>query len=157
MEFNATFIAAFVSFILFTIIMNLILYKPINKIVDERQKFVDDNYEEAKQNSVKAEAIIKDKNKKIENTKHEAKKALVDSTHEAKLKKSELTSDAQKTASQKIDEAKSGLQNEKDAAQSELTDKVVDLAQQISSKILGESFEIKNIDKEHVQNIMQKG
>ena len=47
MEFNATFIVAFVSFIIFTVIMNLILYKPLSKVVAQRQQFIDENYEEA--------------------------------------------------------------------------------------------------------------
>ena len=41
MEFNATFIASAISFIVFTLIMNAVFYKPLGKVVSERQKFID--------------------------------------------------------------------------------------------------------------------
>ena len=50
MEFNATFLIAAISFVVFTIIMNAIFYKPLQKIVDERQKFTEDTNAEAKAN-----------------------------------------------------------------------------------------------------------
>ena len=37
MEFNATFIVSVISFIIFTLLMNEILYKPVSKIVEERE------------------------------------------------------------------------------------------------------------------------
>ena len=157
MEFNATFMAAFVSFILFTIIMNLILYKPLNKVILERQKFVDDNYDEAKTKTAKSEAILRDKERKLENTKHEAKKILIDKTHEIKAKKSVMTSEAQQKASNTIDLAKNDLQKAKDEAQGLLSDKVVDLAQDISAKILGDNVSIQGVDKEQVNKMMQEG
>ncbi len=58
MEFNATFIVSAISFIVFTIIMNAIFYKPIQKIVTERQKFIDENYEEAKKHKANSEKIL---------------------------------------------------------------------------------------------------
>ena len=60
MEFNATFIAALVSFIVFIIIMNWILYKPISDIVEKRKKFIDENNNEAKNNSEKSKVILQD-------------------------------------------------------------------------------------------------
>ena len=38
MEFNATFIITAISFIIFVFLMNTILYRPLEKIVDERAK-----------------------------------------------------------------------------------------------------------------------
>ena len=50
MEFNATFIFSFVSFLVFMWIMNIILYKPIADIVAQRKKYLDDNAEVANKN-----------------------------------------------------------------------------------------------------------
>jgi len=157
MEFNATFIVAFVSFIVFTIIMNLILYKPLSKIVAERQKFIDDHYKEAKENTAKSEAILKDKERKLDKTKHEAKKIISDKTNEGKTQKSAMTAEAQQKASKTIDSAKEDLQKSKDEAQGELATQVIGLAQDISSKILGENIAIQGVDSEHVNKIMQEG
>ncbi len=110
MEFNATFIASAISFIIFTLIMNAIFYKPLSKIVSERQKFIDETLEEAKAHDKKSQAILRDKERKLEKTKHEAKKIIVERTDEAKTQKSALTSDAHQKTIKTVDDAKEDLQ-----------------------------------------------
>ena len=53
MEFNATFLATIISFVLFVILMNKILYAPILSIMEERKAFIDGNYKSAKENDEK--------------------------------------------------------------------------------------------------------
>lgn len=137
MEFNATFIVVAISFIVFVIIMNAIFYNPIQKIVAQRQKFIDDTMEEAKQHLAKSEAILKDKEKKLEKTKHEAKKVILDKTEESKGQKSELTAKAHEKAVGEVESAKIDLQKSSDQAQSVLTEEAKKLAEAISAKILG--------------------
>ena len=43
MEFNATFLATIISFIVFVFLMNKILYAPILNIMEERKNFINDN------------------------------------------------------------------------------------------------------------------
>ena len=47
MEFNATFIVSIISFVVFVLIMNKIFYVPITKIVEEREKKLKENYDDA--------------------------------------------------------------------------------------------------------------
>ena len=48
LEFNATFFIAMISFVVFMIIMNAILYKPHERIVTERKNLIDKNYMKSK-------------------------------------------------------------------------------------------------------------
>lgn len=137
MEFNATFIVSAISFIVFTLIMNAIFYGPLSRIVAERQKFIDETLEEAKQHKKKSEVILKDKEKKITQTRHDAKKVITERADEARVKKSTLTSEAQKKAVQKIDYAKEDLHKSKDEAQEVLSEEVKKMAENIAAKILG--------------------
>jgi len=139
MEFNATFIVSAISFIVFTMIMNAIFYKPLGKIVAERQKFIDDTLQEAKAHHEKSEAILKDKERKLENTRHNAKKIILDKTEEVKAQKTELTNEAQKNAAQTISSAKDELQQSQSEAEKILEAEAKKLAQDISSKILGKA------------------
>ncbi len=157
MEFNATFIVSAISFIVFTIIMNAIFYKPIQKIVTERQKFIDDNYEEAKQHKANSEKILKDKERKLEKTKSDAKKIITQKADDVKTQKVQKTQEAQKQANVTIESAKDVLQQSKQEAQKVLSNNVIDLASSISSKILGEQIEIKSIDNELINKIIQEG
>lgn len=137
MEFNATFIVSAISFIVFTLIMNAIFYKPLQNIVLERQKFIDETLEEAKHHKKKSEAILKDKEKKIVNTKHDAKKIIAEKADEIKARRVHLTSEAQKRAVQKIGFAKEDLQKSKDEAQEVLSEEIKKIAEDIATKILG--------------------
>lgn len=137
MEFNATFLVSIISFIVFVIIMNWIFYKPLQKIVSERQNFIDETNEDAKLHKEKADALLRDKAKKLEKTKFEAKKVITEKSEEVKAKKTILTSKAKEKSAQKVETAKEALQKSKDEAQAVLSEQVKDLAQEISSKILG--------------------
>ena len=65
MEFNATFIISAISFIIFTIIMNKIFYKPVGNIINERQKFIDGTLEAAKKSDAEADSILKERDTKL--------------------------------------------------------------------------------------------
>lgn len=138
MEFNATFLVSAISFIVFATIMNWIFYTPIQKVVLERQKFIDDTNEEAKFNREKSESILKDKDSKIEKTKSDAKKIILDKSEEVKTQKAELALQAQQKANAEVDSAKGDLHRSKDEAEMVLTDETKKLAEIISAKILGE-------------------
>ena len=63
MEFDATFLIALLSFLLFIFIMNKIFYAPVLKIMQERQSFVEQNYDSAKttNNEIKNKGCCKKK------------------------------------------------------------------------------------------------
>lgn len=138
MEFNATFVVAAISFIVFSLIMNWIFYKPIQKVVLERQKFIDENYDDAKKSKEKSEAILKDKQDKLQRTKDEAKRMLSEKTGEAKLNQDKLKTDAQKNALQSIDEGKAIIKNAQDETDNALQLEIEDLASSITDKIMGD-------------------
>lgn len=155
MEFNATFIVSAISFIVFTFIMNAIFYKPLSDVVEQRQKFIDETNEEAKLHREKSTAILKDREHKLGATKQDAKKIIADKTNEVKSQKSTMTADAQQKAVKTIDGAKEELQTSKGEAQDVLSDKVVNLAQDISSKLLGQGTKIDNVDKDLISKVIK--
>ena len=65
MEFNATFLATIISFVLFVILMNKILYAPILDIMEQRKSFIDGNYSDAKKNEAKIEKLVQKKEEKL--------------------------------------------------------------------------------------------
>ena len=67
-EFNATFIVAMLSFVLFIMIMNAIFYKPVLNIMRKREEYINSNYQEAKEFSQRAEEFNTQRNEKIKET-----------------------------------------------------------------------------------------
>lgn len=157
MEFNATFLVSAISFIIFVFVMNAIFYKPLEKIVDERKKFVDGNYHEAESHKTRAKKLVKDKEDKLNKASADAKKIMVEKTDLSKAQKETMTTESRQKATDNISQAKEELNKSTQDATQALTSQVVDLAQNISSKILGENIQIENVNNDLINDIMQKG
>uniref|UniRef100_UPI004026B189 F0F1 ATP synthase subunit B family protein n=1 Tax=Candidatus Stercorousia sp. TaxID=3048886 RepID=UPI004026B189 len=154
MEFNATFLISAISFILFTLIMNKIFYKPLERVMDERQKFIDDTKSDAEKSNLKAQAIINDREERLTKSAADSKKLVADKINEANENSKVVTSNAKQKSQEEIASAKSALKNEAQQTTEELKFKVKDLAEVISSKILGMNTNIENIDNEVVNRIL---
>ena len=128
MEFNATFLISAISFILFTLIMNKIFYKPLEKIMDERENFINDNLNDAKNSKDKAEFLLKDKDEKLAKSLIEAQTIIskeVDATNKQSV---QITAQAKQKSKEDIDLAKQTLSNEVDGFEGELNSKISELA-----------------------------
>ena len=157
MEFNATFFVSGISFIIFAIVMNIVMYNPLAKVVEQRKKYIDGNYEDADNANQKATSLIKDRAEKIAKANSDARKVIVDITDEAKLKKAEECANAKNAANDEINCKKAELKNASVAVSNELKQHVRGIAETISSKILGENSTISEVDEEVINNIMQEG
>lgn len=154
MEFNATFLVSVISFIIFTIIMNKIFYKPLENVMDERQKFIDDAKSDALNSNNRADAILKEKEDRLNKSVSDSKKLVADKINAANENSKTLTDNAKQKSQDEISSAKSNLQNEALQTSEELKSKVKDLAEVISSKVLGIETHIENSDNELVNRIL---
>ena len=135
MEFNATFLVSAVSFILFTLIMNKILYQPVSEIIAKRQKYIDDNYAVSKENFDKASAIREEKDKKILDSKAAAKNAIMTEVELAKQRKSLVESEKRSEMMSRISDEKKSLISEKERVANELKLSVDDISNSIIAKL----------------------
>ena len=106
LQFNATFLVAMFSFIVFIMIMNKILYKPISKIVNEREGFINSNYAEAKETTEKSENILKERDEKLVQTKTESRKIISDKVQTAHKEAKIQTEAVMKKSREEISKAK---------------------------------------------------
>lgn len=154
MEFNATFLVSVISFIIFTIIMNKIFYKPLENVIDERQKFINDAKSDALNSNNRADTILKEKEDRLNKSASDSKKLVADKINAANENSKTLTDNAKQKSQDEISSAKSNLQNEALQTSEELKSKVKDLAEVISSKVLGIETHIENSDNELVNRIL---
>jgi len=154
MEFNATFLVSAISFVVFTVIMNAIFYKPIESIMDERQKFIDDAKGDALECRTNADTILKAREEKLNKSIIDSKKLVADKVSAANESSKNITGSAKQKSQEEIASAKSNLQREAVRTTEELKSKVRDLAEVISSKVLGIDSKIENTDNELVDRIL---
>ncbi len=155
LEFNATFLVSMISFIVFIIIMNAIFYKPILGVIEEREKFINDHYNDAKNSKDKAQSLLEQKEKRLNDTLSESKKIVSDKVNEANEKAKSITDNAKADSENKIQSAKQELHIKETQTADALKNNVKDLAETISSKILGENITIDNIDYDYVNKVLK--
>ena len=157
MEFNATFIVAFISFALFTIIMNKILYAPISEIILKRKQFVDANFEEANKNLEKKDIILQEKTDMLNKAVDEAKSIVSDRILQVNTQKDKMTFDAKKEAQKNIDAYNLYYKNATKEAKEFLNVEIVNLAQAISDKFLNsdEKIYVDNVEN-LTEGVIQK-
>jgi len=136
LQFNATFIVAIISFVLFIIIMNLIFYKPILSIIEERKKYIQDNYDASENLKKDANLIVETKNKRISNMEKLAKQIIFDKTNKSNNEAQSIVKNAKIDAAQKIETEKEAiLAMEKS---SDIGKVVSEVSDNIARKLLGD-------------------
>ncbi len=154
MEFNGTFLVTIISFLVFVFLMNKILYEPINKIVAQRQSFVDDNLRSADENRKKADEISTQKDEKIKAAGSEAKNLYSKAVDGFKTQKDDIVNSARIEAGEELSREYDNLKNLSNEAKNALKGRMNELANDISEKILGYRSEVEGFDDEAVNRIL---
>jgi len=150
MEFDATFLIAAISFILFVLIMNKIFYAPVFKIMQLRNQTVEDNYS-------KAEIIKKEVKKQeeyhsssLDTVRTEARGVLDAAIQRVNSEKSKIISDYKTELGKNAVLEKENLINSAYAAEEVLKDNTAEIAKDISGILLGSEIDCGRIDKQMI-------
>lgn len=154
-EFNATFLVAMLSFIVFIMIMNTIFYRPILNIIRKRENYINSNYEDSKRFEADANEYKTTHAAKIEQTqeicRHDFKKAI----EKAQNKATDKVKMAKENSKFEILQKKEKLSHEESKLKNKVKHSIVkDLASSIASKVLGFETKIENTDYEPVNRVM---
>ena len=137
MEFNATFLVSVVSFLAFVAIMNKIFYAPLTDIIEKREKLVDDTLNEAKNSRDKASDILTERENKLTKARDDSKKIISSSVEKANADSKEMMLKAKNDSTNEINSKKADLAAQNSDIQSRLDNTVNELANVITTKILG--------------------
>ncbi|MBR1373037.1 F0F1 ATP synthase subunit B, partial [bacterium] len=142
MEFNATFLATIISFLIFVYLMNKVLYEPVRRIVNERHDFIEGNYSDADNNNAKAEELSEKREEELKEAKDNAKAKYNELIDNYKNQKSEIVKNAQEETSKELEDAYNNLNNVSNEAKEKLKGSMTDLANDIVEKVIGYRSEI---------------
>ena len=137
LEFNATFFIAMISFVVFMVIMNDILYKPLERIVKERQDLIDKNHQKAQTAKEKYDVLKQWQESSMAKAQKEAGKTYQRILNEYKAQKETMLELNKNLSRKEIAVAAAELDGQVVEAKYELKPEVKTLASIISSKILG--------------------
>lgn len=135
MEFNATFLVSAISFVIFVFIMNAIFYRPLEKIITERENLVSDTLNDAKNTREKSEKLVQEREEKLTKAAVESKEYVANSLEKANKKAKEQLTNAKENSFKKIAEEKINIAKEKEKAIQVLDSHIQDLANEIIKKV----------------------
>mgnify|MGYP002706436252 FL=1 len=142
-EFNATFLVAMLSFVVFIMIMNAIFYRPILNIMRKRDEYINSNYDEAKELSEQAEKLDLKKAETIQQTQNECRTEIKNVVENAQGLASKNVQDARTEVKNEIQFKKDSLVRESEALEGVLKSSVVtDLASSITSKFMSKDLAV---------------
>ena len=136
-EINFTIIIQIINFLVLIFVLNIVLYKPILKVLDEREQRIDGQQAEAKKILEDGQAYMVDYNQKLYNAKVDAMNAKNAARNEASEQANVIIVDARKKAEDIISQVQQQMAAEITQAKKELEPDLEVMAATIAQQILG--------------------
>ena len=136
-DFNATLPAMALQFILLTIALTFIFYKPISNLLEERETFINTNLSEASTKLLKADELYKTYEEQLKEAKKDAQSVIAAAEAEAKEIVALEITQANKDAATLIQQTEKELEAQKQLALQKLEAQIDSLSQLIKEKLLG--------------------
>jgi len=136
-DFNATLPLMALQFILLTVALTFIFYKPVAKVLKERETFISTNLAQASEKLVKADELFNQYDEQIKLARTSAQSLIADAEKEAKEIVGLEISQARKDAAILLEQTDKEIQAQKTRALLQLEEQVDTLRDLIREKLLG--------------------
>ncbi len=136
---DGTLIVQAVNFLVFLVLINKFLFKPLLELLEEREREIGSVYSEAEALKVKAEELLKEVDEILSKAKEEAKRLIDSAVREAREEKEKIISRAQEEALAKIESAKREIWESFEREKEKLEKEAERIADEIIKKILGKA------------------
>ena len=136
-DFNATLPLMALQIILLSVVLTFVFYKPVSKVIDEREAYINGNLTTASEKLIKADELYSEYDEKLKSARVSAQATIAKSEKEAKDVVSMEINEARKDAAQLIEKTNRDLEAQKSAALEQLETQVDELSQLIKEKLLG--------------------
>jgi len=117
-------------------ILRKFLYKPVKKMIESRQKEVEETYARADEAQEKAESMRDEYEERLASAKKDADDIVRDATRRAQLRTESMISEARDTAAGMISRANDQIAAERKKAVNEIKNEIADIALLAAGSIL---------------------
>jgi len=136
-DFNATLPLMAIQFILLTITLTFVFYKPVAKMLEERETSINTNLTNASEKLIKADELYKQYDEQLKTARSNAQSIIAESEKEAKEIVAAEIGQARQDAANLIQQTNKELEAQKSLALEKLETQVDELSQLIKEKLLG--------------------
>ena len=133
------------------VILRIFLFKPVNKIMNERTRSVQDDIDSAKKAREDAEELKEQYENTISEAKEEAKNIIMKAHEDAESERAAIIKKSHEEAEQIVAEADKTIENERKRIIRQAQSEIADLAIEAASKIVGA-----NVDDEKNRRLVDE-
>jgi len=136
-DFDATLPLMAIQFVLLTVALTFVFYKPVSKHLDERENLISGNLNEASEKLKQVDELYKQYDEQLKAARADAQAIIAESEKEAKDVVALEIAQARKDAAALIEKTNKELEAQKSLALEQLETQVDELSQLIKEKLLG--------------------
>ena len=136
-DFNATLPLMALQIILLSVVLTFVFYKPVSKVIDEREAYINGNLTTASEKLIKADELYSQYDEQLKTARVNAQTVIAQSEKEAKDIVAAEINDARQDAAKLIERTNKDLEVQKTRALEQLETQVDELSELIKEKLLG--------------------
>ena len=136
-DFNATLPLMAIQIVLLMVVLTFIFYKPVSKVIDEGETYINGNLTTASEKLIKADELYNQYDEQLKEARVSAQATIAKSEKEAKDVVAVEIEQARKDAANLISKTNRELESQKTVALEQLEAQVDELSQLIKEKLLG--------------------
>jgi F-type H+-transporting ATPase subunit b len=136
-DFNATLPLMAIQFVLLMVVLTFIFYKPVSKVLEDREEYISGNLTQASDKLIKADELYKQYDEQLKTAKVNAQATIAKAEKEAKDSVALEIGEARADAAKLIERTNKELEAQKSNALAQLETQVDELSQLIKQKLLG--------------------
>ncbi|WP_457680304.1 ATP synthase F0 subunit B [Thermovibrio sp.] len=134
-----TLIVQAVNFLIFMVLINKFLFKPLLELMEERERELGKTYSEIEALKEKADSLLSQLEELIARAKEEAKAKVDQAVKEAREERERIIAKAQEEAARKVEKAKEEIWSSFEQEKVKLEKEAERIAEEIVKKILGKA------------------
>ena len=135
------FIWSAVNIIILFVLLKIFLFKPINKLMDDRTQSIQNDIDSAEKAKKEAEELRQHYENSLGEAKEEAKKIIMKAHDEAETERTAIIRKSQEEAEEIVNAAGKTIENERRIVLQQAQAQIADLAIEAASKIVGANLD----------------
>jgi len=135
-DLDATLPLMAVQVVLLTFLLNSLFFRPVGKVVEDREGYISTSRAEAKQKLAQVERLEADLTEQLRNARQAAQAAIVEAEQEVDRLYREALAEAEAEANRTREQARREIESQREQASAQLMAQVDQLSSQIIQRLL---------------------
>lgn len=142
-----TTVAIIINFFILFFILKHFLYKPVKKVLEDRQKEVEEIYQAAEEKIGSATQMKAEYEEKLAQAKETAGEIMKTATQRAQLRSDEIVTQAQEKTAAMLQRANDQIEQDKKKAVNEIKNEIADMAIGAAKQVVSKELSVADHEK----------